>query len=373
MSSDNTTTTSQQATTNPFGPTIPGLTSLAGTVANTPTATTAAQQNAANTLMLESGQIPGITPTETGAVQNSLTASTSPWQGMLGEAVGNFQNAQNNYDTNTNPIAQNTDFNPYDTPGFSSMIQAINAPIAQQVESQFAGSGRDPTGSGGGFAKAEATGEAIPDTQAALSQYNTNEQNFLNANQGQAGVAATGSGIESGASTAGSGEELSALQQQLAGLSGAGYLPSLATAPGTAEVAAANNAFGLPWQNLSPALAASEGLGGVGGTSSGTGTTTQQTSPLTNILGLLTGGAGIAGAIAKSDSREKENIDKIGEKKGHNIYRFNFKSDPTNTPHTGVLAQEAEKVQPGAVHTHKGTKYVDYGKLGLLGMDRDAA
>jgi Chaperone of endosialidase len=359
MSSNNTTTTSQSATTNPYAPAIPLLANEASTIGNINTGVTSDQSNALGLLNSETGQIPDLTAPATSAVTNSLDASTAPWQGMLGSTVNNYMN-------NTNPVATNTDLNPYDTPGFSQAIQAMNTGIGQQVESQFAGSGRDPTGSGGGFAKAEALGEAQADAPVIQSQYNANVSNLLNANQGQANVGTT-------ASSTGANEELSALQQQLSGLGGAGMLPGIVTAPGQTAVQTANTIYGQPWNNLSPALAASEGIAGMGGTSSGSGTTTQETSPISNILGLLTGGAGLAGAIAKSDERSKENIKKVGEKSGHNLYRFNYKSDPTDTPHTGVLAQEVEKVQPGAVRTHKGTKFVDYGKLGLLGMDRDIA
>jgi hypothetical protein len=60
-------------------------------------------------------------------------------------------------------------------------------------------------------------------------------------------------------------------------------------------------------------------------------------------------GSGIAGAASnvaqaiiskKSDERLKENIKKIGEIQGHNIYKFNYKGEEEIT--IGVIAQELE-------------------------------
>lgn len=352
MSSDNTTTTSQSSQTDPYAPTIPLLTNEASTIGNTSTAVTPAQQAAETQLLGEAGSIPDLSSPETSAVTNSLTASTAPMQGMLGDAA-------NLYMQNTSPLANNTDLNPYDTPGFAQAISAMNTGIGQQVESQFAGSGRDPTGSGGGFAKAEAQGEAQADAPVIASQYNANVNNLENANAGQFSTANT-------ASTGMTSEEMQALQEQLGGINAAGALPGLLTAPGTTAYQAANTAYGTPWTNLSPALAATEGIAGTGGTSSGTGSTTQQTSALSNVLGLLTGAAGIAGAVSKSDVNLKENIEPIGMLNGQRIHRYNFKKDPKNTPKVGVLAHEVQRTRPDAVYQdNDGTKSVDYGKLGL--------
>ena len=351
MSSDNTSTTSQQATTNPYAPSVPLLSNLASTAGNINTGVTGQQTGALGLLSQESGNVPDLTTPATGAVTNSLGASTAPWQGMLGDVV-------NNYNANTNAIATG-DTNPWNTPGFSDAMAHMTDQLGHGVSSMYAGSGRDPTGAGS-FGKSFANAVIPAESQAISSQYNANVGNKLAANQGQANVGTT-------ASSTGSNEQLAALQQQLAGLTGAGMLPGIVTAPGQTALQTANTVYGQPWQNLSPALAAAEGIGGMGGTSSGSGTTTQETSPISNILGLLTGGAGLAGAIAKSDERSKENIKKVGNAKGQNIYKYNFKADPMNTPHIGVLAQEVEKTRPDAVlHTSKGTKWVDYGKLGML-------
>lgn len=81
----------------------------------------------------------------------------------------------------------------------------------------------------------------------------------------------------------------------------------------------------------------------------------QGTSLLNNAMG--------AAAMFFSDKRLKENIHKVGKKKGHNIYRYNYKG--SDQKYEGVLAQEVEKKRPDAV-VHAGVlKAVNYGKLGI--------
>jgi hypothetical protein len=75
----------------------------------------------------------------------------------------------------------------------------------------------------------------------------------------------------------------------------------------------------------------------------------------------LGGSALMAGALAFSDERLKENIAPIGETyDGQNLYAYNYKGD--STPQVGLMAQEVEKRDPGAVVTINGYKAVDYGR-----------
>lgn len=85
-------------------------------------------------------------------------------------------------------------------------------------------------------------------------------------------------------------------------------------------------------------------------------------------------GSTISGiAAAFSDVRLKENVKKVGEKKGFNIYEFNYDplhpfvrylNLPTKT-FTGVLAQEVLKKRPDAVEEFGGFLKVNYAALGL--------
>lgn len=73
-----------------------------------------------------------------------------------------------------------------------------------------------------------------------------------------------------------------------------------------------------------------------------------------NLLGLGIG-------YMLSDERLKRNIKKIGAKNGYCIYEFNYLWD--DEIHTGVMAQEVEKITPGAVFEVGGYKVVNYGRL----------
>jgi hypothetical protein len=68
-------------------------------------------------------------------------------------------------------------------------------------------------------------------------------------------------------------------------------------------------------------------------------------------------GAGILGIF--SDERMKENVHPVGKTyDGQNIYKFNYKGDPTT--HIGLMAQEVEHKHPSAVGEVHGLKTVNY-------------
>lgn len=65
-----------------------------------------------------------------------------------------------------------------------------------------------------------------------------------------------------------------------------------------------------------------------------------------------------------SDIRAKENIEFVGEEKGHKIYHFNYIGKPER--YRGVMAQDVVKYQPSAVLMRgDGMLTVDYRELGL--------
>jgi hypothetical protein len=85
----------------------------------------------------------------------------------------------------------------------------------------------------------------------------------------------------------------------------------------------------------------------------------QQQSLLGGLFGL-----GAAGIMA-SDERVKEDIEKVGEVEGHNVYRFRYKAG--GPMQLGVMAQEVEEDRPDVVEEIGGVKHVNYGKLFHLG------
>jgi hypothetical protein len=83
------------------------------------------------------------------------------------------------------------------------------------------------------------------------------------------------------------------------------------------------------------------------------------------ILGL--GGKVASAGIMKSDRREKDDIDRIGtvfaaseagERTQLPMYEYSYKDDPASTRHVGPMAQDVEKIEPRAVTTRKGIKYI---------------
>lgn len=80
---------------------------------------------------------------------------------------------------------------------------------------------------------------------------------------------------------------------------------------------------------------------------------------------LLGAGGQIGAAYLMSDERLKENIVPYGEENGHNIYKFNYKTDPEKT-YLGVMAQEVLDKDPEAVTVLSNGHYaVNYDKIGV--------
>lgn len=110
------------------------------------------------------------------------------------------------------------------------------------------------------------------------------------------------------------------------------------------------------------------GIAGLTTPMTATGTQTMsQAGTKAGILGSLLGNAGnIAGILGGvgslfglSDSRTKENIEKVGEfDNGVGIYTYNYVGDGRKA--IGVIAQELEQYLPDAVREFHGLKHVNY-------------
>jgi len=67
-----------------------------------------------------------------------------------------------------------------------------------------------------------------------------------------------------------------------------------------------------------------------------------------------------------SDRRIKADIEPMGQRNGHNWYRFRYVWEEPGTHHEGVMAQEVMETRPDAVSKHPtGFYVVDYAALGL--------
>jgi hypothetical protein len=112
------------------------------------------------------------------------------------------------------------------------------------------------------------------------------------------------------------------------------------------------------YEQMAPQNALNQYMNTISGNYGGqtTQTTPRNNSGIMNMLGSL-GSA----AILASDVRVKENLVRDGTIKGHPAYKFNYVGD--SIPRRGVIAQEVEKTNPGAVAEFGGIKHVNYGAL----------
>lgn len=101
------------------------------------------------------------------------------------------------------------------------------------------------------------------------------------------------------------------------------------------------------------------------------GSTTTATTPGPSGLSQLGQIAGIAGSLGFapfSDARLKDNVTRIGEEKGYNVYTWEWndkaKELGIDTPTVGVMAQEVLETNPDAVSVNENGYYqVNYGAL----------
>src|SRR4249920_955015 len=93
----------------------------------------------------------------------------------------------------------------------------------------------------------------------------------------------------------------------------------------------------------------------------------QSTNQNALLGGILGGGSNIAAAWARSDRDVKKDIHRIGtvfaalpdsESKKLPIYQYAYKDDPASMRHIGPMAQDVEKIDPGAVKTIGGVKHI---------------
>ena len=341
-------------------------------------------------LKSSANDIPNLGGDALNAVKRLFGSDTSGSIGMLNSGYADLAR-------NIGGTASGAELDPYKTPGFADAITRSTNDITDRVKAVYNAAGRDPSGAGS-FAGSLGRGLTEGIAPIIQSQFNTNNANrFAAANK-----LFDASGQTAGAITQ---QGQVPLENALKGISAAGTLPGLYMQPAAAVADAQNKAAEAPWQNISRWLQGVLPIAALGsqsqssGSGSGTTNTTGQTvttrpdSLLGNILGGASGLTGILGqtgafagaqgagwlssllpALALSDERVKENISEIGETHdGQPLYSFNYIGD--NVPRVGLMAQDVEKRDPGAVVDVGGVKAVDYSRAlsgaRRIGMMRD--
>jgi hypothetical protein len=116
------------------------------------------------------------------------------------------------------------------------------------------------------------------------------------------------------------------------------------------------------WGNIAGSVGLAAGMGGFGGFGNTPTPVTPHSGPgMGNNMPL-----GGSNPRPVSDIRLKADIEPMGERNGHNWYKFRYVWDEPGTKREGVMAQEVIETHPDAVITHPlGFYVVDYSKLGL--------
>ena len=237
----------------------------------------------------------GLTGTENAAYGNKVT-NASNYSAGYAPQIGNFANellsgggATNQagnvnanyqrYVDQTNPLASNTNYNPYDTPGFKDALNTTISDITNSTNGQFAAAGRDFSGM-----NSQTLGRGILQGVAPTiaAQYNQNVQNQQGAAGNLYNAGNTNAGIQSGLQ-----QQALANKAQGVGVAGAGLDAANAGPNAALEAEAARR--GVPVQALGLLAQIGVPIAGLGSQSTGQSNTTKQASPLEQFMQLGSG------------------------------------------------------------------------------------
>jgi Chaperone of endosialidase len=351
-------TTQSTSQTSPWAPTQGALTGVLGQLMSNPMTPSANQTTAAQNLVNATGALPNY------GAQGQTVANTLLSGGGANNFAPLFQNAYNTYSSQIAPTADPSSIDPMNNPAIKSLINTTNQDTTNSIDSQFAAAGMT-----GSPANAQALSRGLSQGESGIltGQYNTDV-----ANQNAAASNLFNAGNTNAGALAGLNQTALGNMQQ--GIGVAGQIPGLSTAPAQAQLGAANAQAQMPYQNLGWLTSLLYPMAALGGQGSGSSTTTGSQSMFGNFLGGLLGGAGALGSLGGSgglpslvnmfsDARVKDDIEQVGMLfDGLPVYSFRYKGDIT--PRIGLMAQDVEKVAPGAVSEfgNTGIKMVDYRK-----------
>jgi hypothetical protein len=276
-------TTTQQSTTAPWEaaqPALSGILSqLQGNLANT--GVTGAENGALNTVTNNANNFTSQYAPQIGSYATSLLGG-----GGATDQAGNVNNNYLRYASQTNPLASNTNYNPYDTPGFRDAINTATSDITNATNGSFAAAGRDFSG-----ANSQALGRGITQGLAPTiaAQYNAN----VNNQQGAAGnlynAGNTNSGILAGL-------QQQKLANQGQGVTAAGQALDAQNTGTNATLQAEAQRRGIPVQALGLLAQIGIPIAGLGSSSTGQSTGTSQMSGAQQFATIM-GGIGSLGNL----------------------------------------------------------------------------
>lgn len=343
--SSKTTNTNTSQSTNPWGPAIPGLQDIIARL---------------------TGQVGNAGPTDKqntalGQLEGNATAG-DPWTGNINDLTKQLfaskdytPGVDSSLDTlksQLTPYANGSKIDPMTDPTMRAMLDQVGNDTSSRINSQYAGAGRDMSGMN---SKAIASGLASAELPIMSNYSLAEQQNQLGAAGALNSAGVNAATTKSGLDTSRAGLQSGGIATGMAGLDAENWGPN-------AMLNLEEQKKMLPTSDLTTMLQSLGGAASLGGTSTGTGTSTTQTnpSPFSDIGNVLLTGSKL-GQILISDERAKEDAQEIGKMKdGTPIYRYRYKGDPA--VRMGVMAQDVEKTNPGAVTDFGGLKAVDYDK-----------
>jgi hypothetical protein len=268
----------QSSTINPWEPAQPALKGILGQLEGNlnNTGITGAETGALDTLVKNAG-----TATSQYAPQIGEYAKTLLGGGGATDQAGNVNANYNRFVDQTNPLASNMNYDPYNTPGFKDALSTTISDITNRTNGQFAAAGRDFSG-----ANSRTLGRGIMEgvSPTIAAQYNQNVNNQQGAARGLYDAGNTNSGL------------LATMNQQsLAnrgqGVTAAGQATDAANYGANATLQAEAARRGIPVQALGLLAQIGIPIAGLGGQSTGKSSTTQQMSGAQQ-FGLLSQGFG---------------------------------------------------------------------------------
>lgn len=257
-------TTTQQSQTAPWAASQPLLQGILGQLQGglNNTGLTGAQTGALNSIEQNAAGTSVYAP-QIGTYTNSLLNGG----GALNQA-GNVNQNYLDYQKATQPLASNTNYNPYDTPGFRDAVNTLTSDITNNVNGSFAAAGRDFSGAN---SQALARGLTQGITPTIAAQYNQNVQNQQGAAGNLYNAGNTNAGILSGLQ-----QQYLANQGQGVNAIGAGL--DAQNAGANSILAAEAQRQGIPIQNLGLLANIGIPIAGLGSQSTGTANTQNQMS-----------------------------------------------------------------------------------------------
>lgn len=234
----------------------------------------------------------GVTGAESGALTSGINnannfsstvapqimdyAKTLMGGGGATDQAGNVNANYQRYVDQTNPLASNTNYNPYDTAGFKDALNTTISDITNATNGQFAAAGRDFSGM-----NSQTLGRGIMQGVAPTiaAQYNQNVQNQQGAAGNLYNAGNTNAGILSGMN-----------QQKLAnqgqGVTAAGLGLDAQNAGNNATLAAEAQRRNIPVQALGLLAQIGIPIAGLGSQSQGTAETEKQMSGIEQAMGI---------------------------------------------------------------------------------------